>query len=74
MITDFGELPRVGVPHGGHGPRDRVSRRPRPGRGTLATRSFRTLKWMTTKGVRFLPIYGRQAFKVNGRFKFSQGC
>jgi len=40
---------------------------------TLATRSFKTLKWMTTKGVRFLPIYGRQAFKVNNRFKFWGG-
>ena len=37
---------------------------------TLAKRSFGTLRWMTTKGVRFLPIYGRQAFKVNERFKF----
>jgi tricarballylate dehydrogenase len=39
----------------------------------LVTRSFETLKWMTTKGVRFLPIYGRQAFKVDGRFKFWGG-
>lgn len=39
----------------------------------LVTRSFDTLKWMTTKGVRFLPIYGRQAFKVDGRFKFWGG-
>src|SRR3979490_914728 len=30
----------------------------------LVTRSFATLRWMRTKGVRFLPIYGRQAFNV----------
>ena len=28
---------------------------------------------MRTKGVRFQPIYGRQAFKVDGRFKFWGG-
>ena len=39
----------------------------------LVTRSFETLKWMTEKGVRFLPIYGRQAFNVDGRFKFWGG-
>jgi tricarballylate dehydrogenase len=39
----------------------------------LVTRSLSTLRWMTTKGVRFLPIYGRQAFKVEGRFKFWGG-
>src|SRR5467141_168067 len=35
----------------------------------LVTRSFDTLKWMTTKGVRLIPIYGRQAFKIDGKFK-----
>lgn len=40
---------------------------------TLVTRSFQTLQWMREKGVRFTPIYGRQAFKVNGRFKFWGG-
>ncbi|HVR32642.1 MAG TPA: FAD-dependent tricarballylate dehydrogenase TcuA [Acidimicrobiia bacterium] len=39
----------------------------------LVTRSLDTLKWMATKGVRFLPIYGRQAFKVDGRFRFWGG-
>src|SRR6202521_451861 len=29
----------------------------------LVTRSFDTLNWMREKGVRFIPIYGRQAFK-----------
>ena len=30
----------------------------------LVTRSFDTLCWMREKGVRFIPIYGRQAFKI----------
>jgi tricarballylate dehydrogenase len=39
----------------------------------LVGRSMETLQWMKTKGVRFTPIYGRQAFKVDGRFKFWGG-
>jgi tricarballylate dehydrogenase len=39
----------------------------------LVKRSFETLKWMRSKGVRFAPIYGRQAFKVDGKFKFWGG-
>jgi tricarballylate dehydrogenase len=39
----------------------------------LVKRSFETLLWMRSKGVRFVPIYGRQAFKVDGRFKFWGG-
>jgi tricarballylate dehydrogenase len=39
----------------------------------LVTRSFGTLLWMRGKGVRFQPIYGRQAFKIDGRFKFWGG-
>ncbi len=39
----------------------------------LVRRSFETLSWMRGKGVRFQPIYGRQAFKVDGRFKFWGG-
>ena len=39
----------------------------------LVTRSFDTMLWMRSKGVRFQPIYGRQAFKVDGRFKFWGG-
>jgi tricarballylate dehydrogenase len=39
----------------------------------LVGRSFETLMWMRTRGVRFVPIYGRQAFKVGGRFKFWGG-
>ena len=39
----------------------------------LINRSFETLKWMRSKGVRFQPSYGRQAFKVNGKYKFWGG-
>jgi tricarballylate dehydrogenase len=39
----------------------------------IVKRSLDTLKWMRSKGVRFAPIYGRQAFKVDGRFKFWGG-
>ena len=39
----------------------------------LVRRSFATMKWMREKGVRFVPIYGRQAFKVDGKFKFWGG-
>ena len=39
----------------------------------LVTRSLDTTKWMRSKGVRFLPIYGKQAFKIDGRFKFWGG-
>lgn len=40
---------------------------------TLVKNSFETLVWMRDKGVRFLPIYGRQAYKIDGRFKFWGG-
>jgi tricarballylate dehydrogenase len=39
----------------------------------LVGRSFETILWMRTKGIRFAPIYGRQAFKVDGKFKFWGG-
>src|SRR5437016_6010809 len=39
----------------------------------LVTRSFDTLVWMRDKGIRFIPIYGRQAFKIEGKFKFWGG-
>ena len=39
----------------------------------LVTNSFDTLNWMREKGVRFIPIYGRQAFKIDGKFKFWGG-
>ena len=39
----------------------------------LVTHSFAALNWLRGKGVRFIPIYGRQAFKVGGRSKFWGG-
>jgi tricarballylate dehydrogenase len=39
----------------------------------LVKRSFDAVKWLRSKGVRFQPIFGRQAFKVDGRFKFWGG-
>ncbi|MEM6620788.1 MAG: FAD-dependent tricarballylate dehydrogenase TcuA [Pseudomonadota bacterium] len=39
----------------------------------LVTTSRETMHWMRDKGVRFMPIYGRQAFNVGGRFKFWGG-
>ena len=39
----------------------------------LVKRSLDTLLWMRSTGVRFVPMYGRQAFKVDGRFTFWGG-
>ncbi len=39
----------------------------------LVTTSRETMFWMRGMGIRFMPIYGRQAFKVDGRFKFWGG-
>jgi len=40
----------------------------------LVTRSFETLQWMREQGVRFMPMYQRQAFKTaNGGFRFWGG-
>ncbi|HWD95293.1 MAG TPA: FAD-binding protein, partial [Acidimicrobiales bacterium] len=39
----------------------------------LIERSYETMLWMASQGIRFAPIYGRQAFKVDGRFRFWGG-
>ncbi len=39
----------------------------------LVTESRDAMSWLQQKGIRFLPIYGRQAFKVEGRFRFWGG-
>ena len=39
----------------------------------LVMGSRETMTWMSEKGIRFMPNYGRQAFKVDGRFKFWGG-
>ena len=40
---------------------------------TLVSASHRTLAWMRDHGVRFAPAYGRQAYRVGGRFVFWGG-
>ena len=35
--------------------------------------SFETLAWMRGKGVRSLPLYGRQSFEVDGKVRFWGG-
>ena len=39
----------------------------------LVESSFETLAWMRGKGVRFLPLYGRQSFEVDGKVRFWGG-
>ncbi|MCC6534426.1 MAG: FAD-dependent tricarballylate dehydrogenase TcuA [Burkholderiales bacterium] len=39
----------------------------------LVKQSRATVDWMRGQGVRFMPNFGRQAFKVEGRFKFWGG-
>jgi tricarballylate dehydrogenase len=39
----------------------------------LIENSYPTIKWMQQQGIRFLPMYGRQAYKIDGKFKFWGG-
>lgn len=39
----------------------------------LVTKSLDTMLWLRGKGVRFVPMYGRQAFKSGGKFVFWGG-
>lgn len=39
----------------------------------LIENSYPTISWMFQQGVRFMPMYGRQAFNVDGKFKFWGG-
>ncbi len=40
----------------------------------LVTESRETMQWLHARGIRFLPIYGRQAFRTaDGRFRFWGG-
>lgn len=39
----------------------------------VVKQSMPTLAWMVSNGVRFVPIYGRQSFKVDGKHKFWGG-
>ena len=40
---------------------------------TLVRGSREALRWMRAKGIRFAPMYRRQAFEVDGRFRFWGG-
>jgi tricarballylate dehydrogenase len=40
---------------------------------TVVGKSLPTMMWMRGHGVRFMPIYGRQSFKVAGKHKFWGG-
>ena len=39
----------------------------------MASKSFNTLKWLQELGIRFIPLYGRQSFKVGNKHKFWGG-
>lgn len=39
----------------------------------LVNESLPTVAWMREKGVKFSPSYGRQAFRIDGRFRFWGG-
>jgi tricarballylate dehydrogenase len=39
----------------------------------VVNQSKAALFWLKEHGVRFMPNYGRQAYRINGRFKFSGG-
>jgi len=39
----------------------------------LVSRSRETILWMRDQGIKFAPIWGRQAFLVDGKFKFWGG-
>jgi len=39
----------------------------------LVTKAYDSVLWVRSKGVKYIPSYGRQAYKVDGRFKFFGG-
>ena len=39
----------------------------------LVRNSLPTIRWLHDRGVRFVPMYGRQAFKTEGKFRFWGG-
>jgi len=39
----------------------------------LVRNSLPTIRWLHDRGVRFVPMYGRQAFKTDGKFRFWGG-
>ena len=39
----------------------------------LIGRSRETMRWMRSHGVRFIPMFGRQSYKVDGKHHFYGG-
>ena len=39
----------------------------------IAKKSYKTMQWLTSHNVKWIPIYGSQAYKVDGKFKFWGG-
>src|SRR5437879_8382647 len=39
----------------------------------LVRESLPTVRWMRDRGIRWIPMFGRQAYKVGGRFRFWGG-
>src|SRR5262249_58878069 len=39
----------------------------------LVSESLPTVRWMRDRGVRWIPMFGRQAYKVGGKFRFWGG-
>ena len=39
----------------------------------LIENSYPTIVWMQRQGIRFMPMYGRQAYNINGKFRFWGG-
>lgn len=39
----------------------------------MTKKSYETVQWLTEHGIKWMPIYGRQAYKQNGKFRFWGG-
>ncbi|MBI2165637.1 MAG: FAD-dependent tricarballylate dehydrogenase TcuA [Chloroflexi bacterium] len=39
----------------------------------LVDRAYPTMKWLQERGIRWVPMYGRQAYKIGDRFRFYGG-
>ena len=40
---------------------------------SLVRESQATVQWMNARGIRWIPMFGRQAYKVGGKFRFWGG-
>ena len=39
----------------------------------MTNKSYETMQWLLNHNVKWIPIYGRQAYKIDGKFKFWGG-